>query len=161
MKKSRFIIPFFFVVLLFLLGCNDDSVTKKAITMDIQVIDTLGTELEVFALSKDNLDADTLLRSAKIVQKTGDSIVLPATVLDLKFLLSTNASWTLDKQKPWGSKASITWMSNPSPSFGGGNSTTFASVKANTATSERRLYIYFATGDSSCVKKYVFLQKGK
>ena len=159
--KNKFVIPLFVVMLFSFWGCNDDSSSAtKTITMEVNLTDTHGNSLEVYPIGDENLNADTLLRSKKILQKVGDSIVLGKEAIDLIFHI--NASWKLSKQKPWGDKSSITWFTNPQPTYGGGNSTSTTSVKVSSAKTDRRVYIYFTTGDSACVKKYVFLQeKGK
>lgn len=161
--KNKFVIPLFVVMLFSFGGCNDDSSSAtKTITMEVNLTDTHGNSLEVYPIGDENLNADTLLRSKKILQKVGDSIVLGKEAIDLIFHITTNASWKLSKQKPWGDKSSITWFTNPQPTYGGGNSTSTTSVKVSSAKTDRRVYIYFTTGDSACVKKYVFLQeKGK
>ena len=129
--------------------------------MNVTVTDTLGVAIkEIFPIGIENLEADTLLRSKTIIEKTGDSIVLSNASIDLIFNITTNASWKLSKEKPWGSTASVTWFTNPKPTYGGGNSTSSTTVKINSG-SDRRVYIYIATGDSSCIKKYVFLQRKK
>jgi hypothetical protein len=159
--KNKFMIPLLVVMLFFSLGaCDDNSDSKKAVTMEIDVKSVSGDALEVYPIDKSNLDADTLFRSKKILQKSGDSIVLGKEASEFVFHLTTNASWRLSKQKAWAATGSITWLINPQPVFGGGNSTARSSVKVNTSAKDRRAYIYFTTGDSSCVKKYVIFQKG-
>lgn len=159
--KNKFIIPLFFAMLfLCFWACDDDSNSKKEVTMEIEVKDASGVVLKAYPLDRTNLDVDTLLRSKKILQKTGDSIVLDKETFDFIFHITSNASWKLSKQKAWAATGSITWLANPQPTFGGGNSTTTSSVKVNTSVKDRRAYIYFTTGDSSCVKKYVIFQKG-
>lgn len=158
--KNKFVIPLIGVMLLSSFwACHDDSSSSKNIAMEVNVTDTLGNSMDVYPIGEDNLNADTLLRSKKILQKTGDSIVLEKDAMDLIFHITTNATWKLSKQKAWGSKGSITWFTNPKPTYGGGNSTSATNVKVNSTKTERRVYIYIATGDSSCVKKFVFFQK--
>ena len=144
----------------FCFGCSDDDGGEKRARLEISVTDTLGVPLQVYPLGSDNLEQDTLLRSNKILQLSGDSIVLEKEAFDFVFHITSNASWRLSKRKAWGSNASNTWLSNPKPTFGGGDSQTRTFVKENTKANERRAYIYFATGDSVCMKKYVILQKG-
>lgn len=158
--KNKSVIPLFVAMLFFSFwACDDDSNSKTAVTMQIEAKDALGGTLETYPIDQSNLDADALLRSPKILQKTGDSIVLDKEALEFIFHITSNASWRLSKQKAWAQSGSNTWITNPQPVFGGGNSTTRSSVKENTKTEDRRAYIYFTTGDSSCVKKYVILQR--
>lgn len=161
----RRVFPFLFIaVILFCWSCEEDKQPVQ-VYMDIDVTDIEGNDVEMYPLTPENLDIDTLLRSEKIRYKSGDSIVLSKDAIDLMFHLTTNATWRTTKKKPWGNnKESLTWLSNPKPDFGGGNSTFITTVKENTGTTskpaaDRRLYVYISTGDSSCVKKYVFMQK--
>ena len=84
--KNKFVIPLFVVMLFSFWGCNDDSSSAtKTITMEVNLTDTHGNSLEVYPIGDENLNADTLLRSKKILQKVGDSIVLGKEAIDLIF----------------------------------------------------------------------------
>lgn len=148
------------LMLLLYASCSSENDSFNQVRLSVDVTDIEGNPLEKYPLDIQNLNADTLLRSTKLYHIEGDSIILPKEASEFMIHLTTNASWRISKQKAWGAAGSITWLANPKPIFGGGNSMTTSSVRANTSTKDRRAYLYVTTGDSACMKKYVILQKG-
>lgn len=159
--KNHFLFLFYlFTACILFIACNNDSSTPNTVVMDAYLTDMEDNLIESYPINEQNMVADTILRSTKLYDIKGDSIVLSNLASEFKIHITTNASWRISKQKAWGSNSSITWLANPKPIFGGGNSVTMSSVRANTSKTDRRAYLYITTGDSACMKKYVILQKG-
>lgn len=153
--NNKYIVSLFLLFVCFMASCNNDNeVTRTPVYMTISLKDT--SNVAYAGVPANDYDFP------------GDSIVLSYNANKLVFNIETNATWTCVKAKAWGNSGRNAWFHNPTPTFGGGNSRFAVDIDANVydkynnpRPASRRVYLYVATGDSSVVKKFVFLQEAK